>query len=108
MPSEHDVTPRGTPPYVIVSAVLLSLVAAAFMYLGVAVALTLIGVNGNAEAIAASFSHVVGAVGGPLALGLYLARRRGWAPLRAARWAGLALLLVNVVLTPIAVAALAM
>ena len=78
---------------------LLSLVAAAFMYVGVAVALTLIGVNGNAEAIAAGSSYVVGAVGGPLALGLYLARRRGWAPLRAARWDVLAMLLVNVVLT---------
>lgn len=92
----------------VVWAGLLSVLAGAVAYVGVALAVTLVSSHGNASAFAAGTSYVLGAFGGPIFLGVFVARRRGWSGLRAVRFAAVVSLLVHLALSPIALAAFAM
>ena len=106
--SDDSGNSKGRRLGLIVSAGLLSVLAGAVAYGGVAIASTLATSNGDAKAAAAATGYALGAFAAPIASGVYLARRRGWSRLRAVRFAAFVTLLIHAALLPVALAALVM
>jgi hypothetical protein len=89
-------------------AALLSLLAGATAYFGLAVAFAIILSNSNAKAVSIGIAYLLSGFGAPIATGFYFARSRGWDWTRAISFAAAVSLLIHGALVPVALAALAM
>lgn len=80
-----------------ISTAVLSVLAVAAGYLGIAIAISLVQTNRDAGTVAASVAYVLGISVVPTVTGRYLARSRGWTWLQAVRLAVAVSLLANLV-----------
>ena len=86
-------------------AVLAALVVA---YLGVAVAITLVGASLGWKSVAIGAAYIMVAILGPALLAVYLNRARRWSWPRAARTGAGICLAIHLLLLPVAVVAMMM
>jgi len=93
---------------VVLSASLLSVLAGAAGYMGIAVAFVLVTNNGNGKAYATGAAYLLAAFVFPILAAGYLVHSRRWPWVRALRLGASVCLVVHACLLPVAVAALAM
>lgn len=90
------------------SSGVLIVLASFVMYVGIAVAVVVTGHALNLKAIAGGTAYGLAAVVAPTLVAMYLHRERQFSWMRAARAGAGICLLVNVLLVPVAIAAMAM